>query len=332
MGIEGMATIRSRFQQGWSQIMSVHRIDYSDSIVLAGTGLPDQSWADHGQPDLQTGMSAVFGDGYAKGAGGGGAGGGGGRPPSTVTTYTSGDPTVSDANEFNITLNLSGSWTPQQQAVVKWAADFYSHLITADVHDDLDLNGNLVDDVVISISTGRIDGSGNPLAGNILAQTGSLVVRDAGTVDQWLPLTATIKLDSTDLKNPDLASTWDAIILHEMGHALGFDGPIFQQLGLVDSSGDFIGANAVAAYGGPVPLENSGGPGTAGSHWDEATFQPADSSTPMSNELMTGYFTPNEQTLLSDTTVSAFADLGYKVLDPSVGSSTLVVDSHLLVS
>jgi len=297
----------------------------------------DQSDDDHSYlahfPTLVPDGGDWAGAGSADARGPGGGSGGGGKPggggSGVVTTYTSGNPNVDDASEFNIQINFSGKWTADQQAIVKWAADFYSQIITADIHDDLDLNNNLVDDIVITISTGRIDGNGNPLTGNTLAQTSSIVVRDAGTVDEWLPLTASIKLDSTDLGNSSLAGTWDAIILHEMGHALGLVGAIFNQLGLVDSSGNFIGANAEAAYGGPVPLEDSGGSGTAGSHWDEVNFAP--NGQQMSNELMTGYFVPGEVTLLSDTTVGALADLGYTVTDPSVGSTSLVVDSHLLM-
>ena len=297
----------------------------------------DQSDDDHSYlahfPTLVPDGGDWAGAGSADARGPGGGSGGGGKPggggSGVVTTYTSGNPNVEDASEFNIQINFSGKWTADQQAIVKWAADFYSQIITADIHDDLDLNNNLVDDIVITISTGRIDGNGNPLTGNTLAQTSSIVVRDAGTVDEWLPLTASIKLDSTDLGNSSLAGTWDAIILHEMGHALGLVGAIFNQLGLVDSSGNFIGANAEAAYGGPVPLEDSGGSGTAGSHWDEVNFAP--NGQQMSNELMTGYFVPGEVTLLSDTTVGALADLGYTVTDPSVGSTSLVVDSHLLM-
>jgi len=258
------------------------------------------------------------------GNGGGGGGGGGGL----VTTYTSGNPAVDDSNEFNIKINFSGTWTAKQQAVVEWAADFWSSIITADVHDDRDLNNNLVDDIVITVSAGRIDGNGNPLTGNTLAQTTNIVVRDPGTVDAWLPLTASIKLDTTDLKSASLSGTWDAIILHEMGHALGFVGSLFGQLGLTDNAGHFTGAQALAAYGGLVPLEDSGGSGTAGSHWDEATFAP--NGQPISNELMTGFFVPGETTLLSDTTIGALADLGYHIHDPSVGTS-MIVDSHLLV-
>jgi hypothetical protein len=299
--------------------------DDQDSVYLS-TPTPA---VEHAHSQLVDAGDLVIADakGGPGGAGGGGGGGGGGSG-GVVTTYTSGNPTVDDANEFNIKINFSGTWTAKQQAVVEWAADFWSSVITNDVHDDRDLNGNLVDDIVITMSTGRIDGNGTPLTGNVLAQTSNIVVRDAGTTDAWIPLTASIKLDSTDLKSASLSGTWDAIILHEMGHALGFVGSLFSQLGLTDGAGHFTGAQAVAAYGGPVPLEDTGGTGAAGSHWDEATFAP--NGQLMSNELMTGYFAPGETTLLSDTTIGALADLGYHVKDPSLGTS-MVVDSHLLV-
>jgi hypothetical protein len=245
-----------------------------------------------------------------------------------LTTYISGDPGVDNSQEFNIQINFSGRWTSQQQAILTWAADFWSHIITGDVRNDTDLNGNFVDDIVIDVSTGRVDGRGNPQAGNILALTEVTAIRDPGSVQEWLPVTASIKLDSTDLKNSVWSGTWDTILVHEMAHALGFIGPIFDALGLTDDNGHFIGANAMAAYGGLVPLEGGGGTLTAGSHWDEDTFQTDGALLP--NELMTGSINPAEQTYLSDTTVGALADLGYVVTDPSVGS-TLLVDSHLLL-
>src|SRR4030095_11482568 len=109
--------------------------------------------------------------------------------------------------------------------------------------------------------------------------------------------------------------------------AWGLLGAIVAQLGLVDGAGNFVGLNAMAAYGGAVPLEDGGGSGTAGSHWDETGFMP--NGIQMSNELMTGYFAPGEQTYFSDTTLGALADLGYSVQDPSIGSSFLAVHRHL---
>ena len=281
--------------------------------------------AEHAHPQLNPAESAGavgFGGPDVSGSDAGPGVGGGGGGARLVTTYTSGNPSVDDANEFNIQINFSGKWTPQQQAVVEWAADFYSQIITADVRDDFDLSGNPIDDIAITISSVPIDGSGG-----FLALTGISAVRDPGSVDQWLPVTASIFLDSTDLKDHSLSGTWDAIILHEIGHALGFVGGLFGVLGLTDG-GHFTGANAEAAYGGPVPLEDTGGSGTAGSHWDEATLAP--NGQLMSNELMTGFFVPGETTLLSDTTIGALADLGYHVQDPSVGTS-MIVDSHLLI-
>ena len=67
-----------------------------------------------------------------------------------------------------------------------------------------------------------------------------------------------------------------------------------------------------------VPLENTGGPGTASSHWKKSVF---------GNELMTGYinttFSP-----LSVLTVAAFDDMGYEVdytkADPYLLSTPVV--------
>jgi hypothetical protein len=320
---------------GWSGIstadyVQVQHFETFDGSPAAATG---PSFA----PDFSTGfIDAKGGNGGTHGGGGGGSGGGGsGGGGGLLTSYTSGDPNVSDANEFNIHIDFGGSWTSAEQAIVTWAADLWSNIITGDVRDDVDLNGNPVDDVNISINIGRIDGTGNPITGDVLAQTQVTAVRDPGSIDQWLPVTSSMTLDSTDLTNSvkqGWSGTWDSIIMHEMGHALGFFGLIFDNLGLVDSSGNFIGANAVAAYGNgtSVPVEQDGGSGTAGSHWDEVTFAP--NGVLMPDELMTGYIAQNEQTLLSDTTVGAMADLGYHVQDPSVGSSYLTIDNHLLLA
>lgn len=58
---------------------------------------------------------------------------------------------------------------------------------------------------------------------------------------------------------------------------------------------------------------------------------PAPDGTPMPNDLLTGYIGQNEQTLISDTTIAAFADLGYTTFDPSAATSFLV-DSGLILA
>lgn len=73
----------------------------------------------------------------------------------------------------------------------------------------------------------------------------------------------------------------------------------------------FTGNQAATEYGElrgdvgprPVPVENTGGPGTADGHWREGIFR---------NELMTG-FVSTAGNPLSRTTVASLADIGYQV-------------------
>ena len=74
----------------------------------------------------------------------------------------------------------------------------------------------------------------------------------------------------------------------------------------------FTGTNAVREYnstfattGTGVPVENTGGQGTADGHWRESVFK---------TELMTGYAEPAGTSMpISRITVGQFADLGYTV-------------------
>ena len=87
--------------------------------------------------------------------------------------------------------------------------------------------------------------------------------------------------------------------------------------GLGTADPEFVGKNAVAAYNkmqilgmdtsttaSGVPVENTGGGGTADAHWRESVF---------TTELMTGYSNPGVPDPMSTVTVASMADLGYKV-------------------
>src|SRR6185295_12404292 len=110
--------------------------------------------------------------------------------------------------------------------------------------------------------------------------------------------------------------TLDDVILHEMGHVLGFGGlwddpskDLILNAGTADPT--FTGAQALIAFdntnggntyvGAKIPVENTGGPGTADSHWRESVFE---------NELMTGFIS-SPGNPMSLTTVESFVDLGY---------------------
>ena len=116
------------------------------------------------------------------------------------------------------------------------------------------------------------------------------------------------------------------VILHEMGHVLGI-GTLWISKHLA-SGFNYTGANALAEYrilsGNPsatsVPLETTGGSGTAGAHWSEAVFN---------NELMTGFISGTFNPL-SRLTIASLKDIGYSVdigaADPYALSGHVVVD------
>ena len=55
--------------------------------------------------------------------------------------------------------------------------------------------------------------------------------------------------------------------------------------------------------GSGIPVEQDGGAGTAGSHWDEELFN---------NELMTGYINEGEN-YFTAMSAASFADMGYAI-------------------
>lgn len=205
---------------------------------------------------------------------------------------------------FHIDVNFPDSTlTPSQRAAFAAAANRWSQIIIGDLPDVND-NGLLIDDLRIDATAPKIDGSGG-----ILGQAAPTAFRSGSD----LPFRGFMEFDSADLASLEAGGQLSQVIVHEMGHVLGF-GTIWTDKGLLSgSSGNdprFTGARATAEYDAAfashvssVPVENSGGPGTEDSHWRESA---------MNNELMTGFldsgFNP-----LSRITVGSMEDLGYKV-------------------
>jgi|KBSSwiStaDraftv2_1062776.scaffolds.fasta_scaffold15009_4 leishmanolysin len=169
--------------------------------------------------------------------------------------------------------------------------------------------------VVIFARLAPIDG---PLG--ILGQAGPCIVRDD---PKYLSAVGLMSFDVADLDLLESTGRLNAVILHEMGHVLGF-GTLWSFLtnDLLTGRGGpdpyFNGTSARGAFlaaaapltvftGNPVPVENSGGAGTRDSHWRESI---------LTNELMTGFISPSgTPNPLSAITAAAFRDMGYVVND-----------------
>ncbi len=218
-----------------------------------------------------------------------------------TTAVPPGGGTVSS---FDIDLTFDASITASQQAAFRAAADRWERIIVGDIPDVIVPGIGNVDDISIDISTTQID-----LVGNVLAETELIAARIAS----FLPSASDITFDSADISLLESSGQLQTVALHEMAHALGF-GVIWDDLGLIigatGSDPRYTGANGVAEYNArfgntstTVPVENTGGPGSADVHWREAF---------LTNELMTSTLNAGANPL-SRLTIAQFEDLGYQV-------------------
>ncbi|MCA8986492.1 MAG: right-handed parallel beta-helix repeat-containing protein, partial [Planctomycetaceae bacterium] len=211
---------------------------------------------------------------------------------------------VNPISQFNIEVVFLGGLTASQQAIFQSAADRWAEIIVGDLPDV-----GAIDDVQITAEGLAIDG-----VNGILGQAGPTALRNGSN----LPFQGLMEFDSADLAALEASGQLEDVILHEMGHVLGI-GTIWNLQGLLQnpSFGDgvtdtrFTGALATTQYNTifgvtdtGVPVENSGGPGTADGHWRESILD---------NELMTGFLNSPGPNPLSRITAGSLQDLGYIV-------------------
>jgi Ca2+-binding RTX toxin-like protein len=223
-------------------------------------------------------------------------------------------PVPPPASLFDIQIVFGTGLTATQQAAFAAAELKLESIITGDLLDVVDQVLGAIDDVQIAASGVAIDG-----VGGVLGQAGPDNVRPGS----FLPYSGTMMFDTADLAALEASGQLQDTILHEMCHVLGF-GTIWSNLNLLQNPAQsggsdprFTGAMATQEFnarfgttGSSVPVEATGGLGTADSHWRESVFD---------NELMTGFINqgPNP---LSRVTIAQFADLGYQVALSSADS------------
>ena len=172
-----------------------------------------------------------------------------------------------------------------------------------------------IDDIVIFATVTPIDGPNN-----ILGSAFPCFIRDEAPNQQTL--IGIMRFDSDDMEGMILRGNFNDVITHEMLHVVGI-GTLWDFYHLREGAktpqtrytgalgvGGCVSVGGTAVCPGFVPLENTGGPGTADSHWNEVVFF---------NELMTGFVNTrstvptgllNPFSLMS---VQSLADLGYVV-------------------
>jgi Leishmanolysin len=206
-------------------------------------------------------------------------------------------------NTYDIKVRILGGLNSRQQAAFKTASAFWGRIISADV-PSASVDGEVIDDLLVEAVGTRIDG-----VGRILGQAGPTHLRP-GTM---LPVKGHMEFDRDDLARMETDRSLDRVIMHEMGHVIGI-GTLWRPKNLLAARGSanptFTGAKTQREYarlaGGiarPVPVENTGGPGTREGHWRDRIF---------GNELMTGFISPGANPI-SRVTLASLEDLGYRV-------------------
>ncbi len=241
-----------------------------------------------------------------------------GLPPVTFTSTASGVP----VSEYRIEIRyLSGQPTPGQQAAFDAAVARWQSVI---IGDAAEVPGGVpassfcntpavpesIDDLIIFADLANIDG-----AGGVLGRAGPCFIRS----ESRLTVVGVMQFDVADLATLEANGRLNDVILHEMGHVIGF-GTLWDEFDLLQGSSStdpfFSGPSARGAFnaaaaigttftGTPVPVEGTGGPGTRNSHWRESVLV---------NELMTGFLNSGTNPL-SAFSLASLRDMGYVVND-----------------
>ena len=212
------------------------------------------------------------------------------------------------ASAYMIEVRFLGGLNTAQKNAFKAAADRWASVIVGDL-PSVRVDGEVVDDLLILAQGTAIDGPRG-----ILGQAGPTHIRpESAGKAKFLPVKGIMSFDTADLQAMQQDGTLKDVITHEMGHVIGV-GTIWERKGLLKDAGlntvRFVGKNARIEFGklkkskaADVPVENTGGPGTADGHWRESVFR---------NELMSGFIAaPNNP--LSRLTVASLLDMGYEV-------------------
>lgn len=221
------------------------------------------------------------------------------------------------ASGFAPTIRWFGPAHPAVEASLVGAVARWSRVVVGDLPDrrlvlpaDACFPGSpaideVVDDVLVHVYAGPLDG-----AGGTLAKAGPCATRE----DSGLPIAGIVMIDAADVGPLATGSPYvERVLMHEFGHVLGIGTLWDAHLGGRAVDPRFVGPRARLAAGdfGFLPqerdgieVETAGGGTTAGSHWRESTF---------GSELMTGWIAEHDPTTLSALTAGVLDDLGYTI-------------------
>lgn len=228
--------------------------------------------------------------------------------------------------EFIINVNYSGNQAYQPffiDAANRWQSlisGYQNGFVVGRSSGSTATIGTQLTTLNINASVEAIDG-----VGQVLGSAGPT----ATIVDQLnfeLASDGLMRFDIADISNLVSSNVFDDVILHEMGHVMGF-GTLWTDNGVyVTGSGEFTGTTATSFWQsefgqtGNPNVELGGGSGTRNGHWNEVdggagvTGVRDSLGRDMRYELMTGWLNSDSQgtPFISNMTLGSFVDIGYR--------------------
>jgi hypothetical protein len=227
------------------------------------------------------------------------------------------------AGDYNIEIRYANEPSAEIKAAFDLAVEKWTTAIVGNIPDitfrsartfrcggqDIRFNrGETLDDLIIVANISPIDGPGK-----VLGQAGPCTSDRAG-----FPRFGQMTFDSADVQTLIDSNSFNAVIVHEMGHVIGIgtssnwrsNNRGYRHQG----ANARLGHEAVDGEGAPY-IEDEFGPGTKGGHWKEPMYQ---------NELMTGFLGKDgANSPLSAMTFGALKDQGYVVDMSAVDEYTI---------
>jgi hypothetical protein len=218
---------------------------------------------------------------------------------------------------LTIDVRYLSTFTSEQKFTIAAAADRWTHALLNDLGNfQLSSASNdcfigepaiseLHHDVLLFLSLDAVDGPQHTLA---YTQVCSESTRD-------LPIVSHIRIDAADMDSLENKGLLASVVMHEIGHALGFNPHVWGRKGLISggtadpyftglaAKSEFL-RNIPSYMGNAVPLDDIDQQGDHSSHWRWSVF---------GDELMVGVLVPGYRYPLSSVTLGLFRDIGYDV-------------------
>ncbi len=247
----------------------------------------------------------------------------GGRSATQRFTVTVTDRGGGGGSGFDISILYHSSATATAKAAIGGAASSWQSILSATDFADVTADsgftctlrgvsfsvppGTDVDDILIVVGVGAIDGSGSP---SVVATAGICAVRTGSRT----PAIGAIVFDGADLDELESVGLLGSVAIHEIGHVLGIGlssswSGLLQGTGGSDPDPHFAGTLATTAFddaggsgytGAKVPVQSS----SDTRHWRESV---------LGLEVMTPRLSSGVTNPLSAITIQALADMGYSV-------------------